>query len=158
MHGLGAPALPDLTLTVSPFSSAVVAIGHDDLMSPGWHGRRRSPPFDFARPDAEKAEARTITNESDRRRLSGRWMLSGCSHIDRRQVQGQLRPWVPFVLGPSVEPEGAVLVCPNCHVAWRACTAGGDRPAAEHELHTVVDRILCRLAAAGQRSAQLAAQ
>jgi hypothetical protein len=33
MNGLGAPAMPDLTLTVSPFSSAVVAIGHDDLMS-----------------------------------------------------------------------------------------------------------------------------
>lgn len=30
--GLGAPALPDLTLTVSPFSSAVVATDHDDLM------------------------------------------------------------------------------------------------------------------------------
>src|SRR5437016_3553659 len=49
------------------------------LMSPCWHGRRRSPPFDFLCRDTEKAERRTVANESDRGRLSGRWMLSGCT-------------------------------------------------------------------------------
>jgi len=49
------------------------------LMSPCWHGRRRSPPSDFSRRDAKKAEKRTVANEGDRGRLSGRWMLSGCT-------------------------------------------------------------------------------
>jgi hypothetical protein len=64
------------------------------LMSPCWQVRRRSPPFDFPRRDAEKAAKRTVANESDRRRISGRWMLGGCSIHDCRGVQGQLRPWV----------------------------------------------------------------
>ena len=71
-------ALPVGVQATTPFSSAVVATGHDDLMSPCWHDRRRSPPSDFPRPEAEKGEKRTAANESDRRRLSGRWMLSGC--------------------------------------------------------------------------------
>jgi len=66
------------------------------LMSPCWHGRRRSPPFDFPRRNAEKPEARTVATGDEPRRLLGRWMLRGCSFKDRRQVEGQPRPWVPI--------------------------------------------------------------
>src|SRR5947209_515250 len=45
-------------------------------MSPCWQVRRRSPPSDFLRPDAEKAEKRTGANGSDRGRSWGQWMLA----------------------------------------------------------------------------------
>jgi hypothetical protein len=70
-------------------------------MSPCWQIRRRSPPFDFPCPDAEKAETRTVANESEPRRPAGRWMLSGCSLVTRvRQVaeadDGEL--WSPLLI------------------------------------------------------------
>src|SRR5438270_13478262 len=49
------------------------------LMSPCWRVRRRSPPSDFPCRDAEKAEKRTGATGGEPRRLSGRWMLSGCT-------------------------------------------------------------------------------
>ncbi len=64
MNGLGAPALPDLTLTVSPFSSAMVASGHDDLMSsPPWGSRsfsgiRCRPVFSIYKPRIEVSGSR----------------------------------------------------------------------------------------------------
>ena len=62
-------------------------------MSPCWHGRRRSPPFDFPLRDAENAEMRTVANERDRRRVSGRWMLGGftvCGRADRGACRSAL--------------------------------------------------------------------
>src|SRR5947209_19009062 len=48
-------------------------------MSPCWHGRRRSSPFDFPRVEAEKAGSRTVATGGERGRSAGRWMLGGCS-------------------------------------------------------------------------------
>jgi len=48
----------------------------------------------------------------------------------------------------GVEPGGAVLVRPDGHVAWRARGAAGSAQAAQRELRSVVDRILCRHAVA----------
>ena len=62
------------------------------LMSPCWQVRRRSPPFDFPRRDAENAEARTVAIGGEPRRPWGRWMLRGCSLNDRRRLEGHLRP------------------------------------------------------------------
>ena len=50
----------------------------------------------------------------------------------------------------GVKPGGAVLVRPDGHVAWRAQTAAESDRAAQRELRSVVDRILCRPAAANR--------
>jgi len=59
------------------------------LMSPFWHGRRRSPPFDFPRRDAEKAGSRTVADWSEPGRLLARWMLSGCTLVTRAMQVAQ---------------------------------------------------------------------